>query len=174
MVYARMNSIRSRDKDGNIYEVPIGELVFRPSVYGIIISNGKILLSKQWDGYDFPGGGMEISETVHDAVVREVWEETGMHVAVGDVVTCESVFFSFVHQEVAPKFHANCILMYFLCDVIGGTLSTDNFDDDEKKYADLAEWVPLADIRMIRFYNSVESVKIIARAAEQLGLGDFS
>ena len=169
-----MKTVRSRDKDQNSYEVPVGELVFRPSAYGIIISDGKILLSRQWDGYDFPGGGVEISETVHAAVVREVREETGLSVIVGDVVSCESVFFSFVHQEVAPQFHANCVLMYFLCDVVGGTLSTDHFDDDEKRYARLAEWVPLADIRTIRFYNSVDSVKVIEHAMEKLGLGDFS
>lgn len=169
-----MKTVRSRDKDGNFHDVPVGDVVFRPSAYGIIIADGKILLSKQWDGYDFPGGGIEISETIHEALVREVWEETGMNVTVGDVVTCESVFFSFTHQEVAPKFHANCVLMYFLCDVIGGTLSTDNFDADEKQYAGLAEWVPLADIRAIRFYNSVDSVKIIEHAMAKLGLGDFS
>lgn len=163
-----MKTVRSRDKDGNFHDVPVEDLVFRPSAYGIIIADGKILLSKQWDGYDFPGGGIEISETIHEAVVREVWEETGMNVTVGDVVTCESVFFSFTHQEVTQKFHANTILIYCLCAVTGGTLSSDHLDADERKYAELAEWVPLSDIRTIRFYNSVDSVKIIDRALHRL------
>ncbi len=167
-----MKSIVScRDKNGNVHDIPIEEVVFRPSVYGIIISEGKILLSKQWDGYDFPGGGMEVSETVHQAVVREVREETGLKVKVGDIVACESAFFSFTHQEVTSKFHANTILMYFLCEVIDGVLSTNHLDEDEKQYVQMAEWVPLSDIRTVRFYNSVDSVKIIESALRVSGRG---
>lgn len=166
-----MQAVQSRDKDGNFHDIPIEEVVFRPSAYGIIISEGKILLSKQWDGYDFPGGGMEVSETVHQAVVREVEEETGLEVKVGDIVACESAFFSFTHQEVTSKFHANTVLMYFLCEVIGGALSMKHLDEDEKRYVQMAEWVSLSDIRTVRFYNSVDSVKIIESALKVLGNG---
>ena len=44
--------------------VPANELIFRPSVYAVIIKSGKILLSRQWDGYDFPGGGIEKGESI--------------------------------------------------------------------------------------------------------------
>lgn len=163
-----MKTVRSRDKDGNFHDVPVGEIVFRPSAYGVIIADEKILLSRQWDGYDFPGGGMEISETIRETVEREVWEETGMEIRAGEIITCESAFFSFIHEETTQKFHANSILMYCLCEVIGGQLSVDNLDDDEKRYASLAEWVPISDIRTIKFYNSVDSVKIIEMALNRL------
>ena len=32
----------------------------------------------RWSGYAFPGGHIEEGESLHDAVVREVWEETGL------------------------------------------------------------------------------------------------
>jgi 8-oxo-dGTP pyrophosphatase MutT (NUDIX family) len=67
-----------KDIKGNEYAVPVEQLSFRPSVYGIIIQEGKILLSKQWDGYDFPGGGIKLGETIEQALLREVKEETGL------------------------------------------------------------------------------------------------
>lgn len=32
----------------------------------------------RWSGYAFPGGHIEEGESLHDAVVREVYEETGL------------------------------------------------------------------------------------------------
>ena len=48
-----------RDLDKREFAVSSDKLVFRPSVYGILIENSKVLLPKQWDGYDFPGGGIK-------------------------------------------------------------------------------------------------------------------
>lgn len=40
----------------------------------------------------FPGGGVENGETIAEAAVREVYDETGISLAVGDIKIC--------HQEV--------------------------------------------------------------------------
>ena len=45
------------DINGKLYKLNANRLTFRPSIYGILIKKNKVLLSKQWDGYDFPGGG---------------------------------------------------------------------------------------------------------------------
>jgi len=66
------------DIEGKTYEVATNKLTFRPSVYAIIIENNQVLLSRQWDGYDFPGGGVELGETSTDALKREVKEETDL------------------------------------------------------------------------------------------------
>lgn len=68
--------ITSIDKDGGTREVPISELVWRPAAYAIIIQDGKILMSPQWDGYDLPGGGIDIEELSTEGLIREVKEET--------------------------------------------------------------------------------------------------
>ncbi len=54
----------------------------RPSVRGIIIREEKIALvhSLLYDYYKFPGGGLEQNETVEEALIREVREETGLQV----------------------------------------------------------------------------------------------
>ncbi len=75
-------TINCYDITGKRYVFPVNKLKFRPSVYGILIEKDKVLLSKQWDGYDFPGGGIKIDEKVNQALIREFKEETGIDIQV--------------------------------------------------------------------------------------------
>ena len=61
---------------------PNGTREVRPSVRGIILREGKVLMvhSLKYDYYKFPGGGREEGETPIDTVVREVAEEAGLTV----------------------------------------------------------------------------------------------
>ena len=145
-------------------EVDASELSWRPSVYGILIKDDKILLSRQWDGYDFPGGGMHIHETMEEALIREFWEETGLKVKVGKVAHAESEFF-------IPRFHKdkwNCILVYFFCEYVSGELSKDNVDEFEKEYMEIAEWVSVDDVDKIRFYNGIDSPALIRKVMKSI------
>lgn len=156
-----MKKIVCRDIENKTHEVSADKLFFRPSVYGIIIENNKILLSKQWDGYDFPGGGIDIHETIEEALKRECWEETGLKVGVGKIITCETSFFKLPNVE---EKYCNSVLMYYMCKRVGGELSTANFDKHEKEYADMSEWISLDDLEKIKFYNSIDSMQIIKKA----------
>lgn len=54
----------------------------------IVDDKGRVLLLKRtrapWRGlWGFPGGHVESGETLRQAVVREVWEETGLRVIAG-------------------------------------------------------------------------------------------
>lgn len=66
--------------------------IVRPT--GVLIEDGKILLVKQRvtgsRGWSLPGGKQERGETVEEAVIRELKEETGLTVAVGELLyVCE-------------------------------------------------------------------------------------
>jgi 8-oxo-dGTP pyrophosphatase MutT (NUDIX family) len=58
------------------------DLLVLPSATGIIFDEeSRILLVRQTESgvWSAPGGSVDPSETPADAVVREVWEETGLH-----------------------------------------------------------------------------------------------
>jgi len=152
--------INCRTIEGKYNKVKTSELFFRPSVYGVLIENGKVLLSKQWDGYDFPGGAIEIDETIEEALTREFWEETGLKVKMGKLIACESSFFI---TPVSRK-KCNSILIYHLVKRGSGKLNIKNIDDLEKGIIDMPEWINIKDFINIKFYNSVDNIKIIKKA----------
>ncbi len=62
-----------------------------PTVDGVIISSGKIVLIQRkkepFKGqYALPGGFVEYGETVENAIVREVKEETGLETEIVDLI----------------------------------------------------------------------------------------
>jgi 8-oxo-dGTP diphosphatase len=68
----------------------VGQRVQRVAAYAVIIRDGQILLSRlaphvSREGlWTLPGGGLDHGEDPRDAVVREVHEETGLPLRIGD------------------------------------------------------------------------------------------
>ena len=148
---------------GEKREVPVEKLRFRPSAYGVIIKDDTVLLNTAWDGHDFPGGGIDLGESIHDGLLREVKEETGLRVQVGPLLHAGEDFFiaNFVEDT---YFHA--LIYYFLCTDPQGELSTDGFAAYEKEYMKEPIWAPLDSIESLKFYNPVDSVALIRKATE--------
>ncbi len=149
-----------KDYQGKEYEVDSEELTLRPAVYGILIEEKKILLFKQFAGYDFPGGGMEKYESIEECLIREFKEETGYDIKPVELLTVSSSFY----MTIVKKVPLNSILIYFLVKKVGGELSSKNLDEQEKVYADGPEWVELNNISNIQFMNSVDNLYIINKA----------
>ena len=98
----------------------------RPGVAAIIQSGeGRILLQRRSDNglWGLPGGSVGIGESVHDAIVREVREETGLAV---EVVRLIGVYsdpkFQIVRYPDGNVVHY--ISTLFACRILGGTLQT--------------------------------------------------
>lgn len=152
-----MSQITCHDIKGKKYRVNSSQLSFRPAIYGVIVEDNNILLSKQWDGYDFPGGGIDLGEKFEDALVREVKEETGMEVRVGELLHAGESFFKLpVSGEFVHSIH-----LYYRCHVTGGELSTEFFAKDEKTYADMPEWLDLDKAKEVKLYSSAKVEKVL-------------
>jgi mutator protein MutT len=66
-------------------------------VGAVVIDDDRMLLIRRGHGpaageWSFPGGRVEFGETMIEALVREVKEETGLDVAVGDYIGHVEVF----------------------------------------------------------------------------------
>jgi 8-oxo-dGTP diphosphatase len=65
------------------------------------------LTYQRFHPWGLPGGGLEYSETAEDAVIREVWEETGLKVRIEKLL---------LNRTVPPDKFA----MYYLCTITDG------------------------------------------------------
>lgn len=105
----------------------------RPASRGIIIENGKILLSHELNTgvYMSPGGGLEEGETLEECCVRELREETGSEVRVlRKLLVINEYCFDTLY-----------ISNYFLCEKTGDAQSA--LTEVEKEHGITPEWVEL-------------------------------
>jgi 8-oxo-dGTP diphosphatase len=154
-------TVSTVDTKGQVKDVAVTDLAWRPSVYGIVIRDDKILLCPQFgDKYDLPGGAVERGESLEGAVLREVKEETGLDVAVGEVLDAQSTFFTFNHEGGESY---QTIMLFYACEFLGGELSTDGFDEYEKEYTRMAEWVPLTELKNIQVASSFNWRKTVQK-----------
>jgi 8-oxo-dGTP diphosphatase len=99
------------------------ELLVLPSVTGIILDDrNRILLVRQTESglWTAPGGAIDPEELPADAVVREVWEETGLHTEpqrLLGVYGGRSCLVTYANGD-----RTIYVMTVFECAVLGGTL----------------------------------------------------
>ena len=147
----KSKKIETYDVYNNKYIADVNKLELSVHVYGIAIENGKILISPQYDGYDFPGGTAEKGETHIDTLVREVKEETGYLV---EPIELLNIYTSFFHHTKKNKDYQS-YLIYYLVKIVDGKISNEGFDEDEKEYAKTAKWVNIEELNKMRHANSI-------------------
>ena len=98
----------------------------------VLIRRAKEPSKGRWT---FPGGAVELGESLEDAVRREVLEETGLQVELGEVAT---VLDHVVRDEAGGVRYHYIIVDYFACPV-GGVLQPGSDVSD-------ARWVGLDDL----------------------------
>ncbi len=144
------------DNHGGRHETPVDLLRWRPSAYGIVIKDGKLLVSPQFNGYDLPGGGIDLGETPEQAVIREIKEETGIDAKAPGLVAVASSFYKPYKPKAGEATAVQSIMLYYVCEFKGGQLSMDGFDEYEKEYARMPEWLPLEKLDSIQVANTVD------------------
>jgi 8-oxo-dGTP diphosphatase len=108
-------------------------------VGGVVVQDGRALIVKRAHEprkgeWSLPGGIVELGETLTEAVRRELKEETGLEVEVGEVVEV----FDRVHR-LDGRIQYHFVIVDYLCRPTGGTLCA--ADDAED-----AAWVAADEI----------------------------
>ena len=106
-------------------------------VGAVVIDVGKVLLvlrggeplKGEWS---LPGGVLELGETLQQGVVREVLEETGLHVAPEGVV---EVLDRITREKDSDQVRYHYVLVDFVCRVAGGVLCGGS-DADEARWVE--------------------------------------
>ena len=121
----------------------VGALIFSEDRV-LLIERGKPPLTGYWS---LPGGVVETGERLEEALTREVFEETGLHVSVQSIAT--------VFERIMPDAVGVCeyhyVLIDFYCTVLGGELRP---GDDSKQ----AAWRDIAALDSILLTEGTREV----------------
>ena len=102
-----------------------------------------------------PKGHIELGETPEQAAVREVCEETGISAEIIQPLGIIDYWFTGDDRRIHKVVH------HFLLEATGGTITVENDPDHE---AELAQWIPMADLpTRLAFPNERKMAQAAAR-----------
>ncbi|MCX7919821.1 MAG: NUDIX hydrolase [bacterium] len=132
----------------------------------ILIQNGTLLFVKHCKyGKEYwllPGGGLEFGETIESCAKRELREETGFEIELGDL--------AFINESIPPDKHRHVLNLFFWGTIIGGTLNV----QPDGVLIDAA-FIPIEKIPELTMFPRVnrELLTLIQRkSVEQISLGN--
>jgi len=139
-------------------EYPVAPIV---AVGAVILDGDRILLIRRdrepaRGRWTFPGGAVELGESLEEAVRREAFEETGLRVAVGEVATV----IDRVERDGAGRVRYHYVIVDYFARAVGGTLQPASDVSD-------ARWVGLEELDSLELTE-----KAGALARELLGERD--
>ena len=127
----------------------------RVAAYAVIIDGGKVLLS-HWNehggsGWSMPGGGIDPGEDPADAAVREIFEETGYHAELDELLGVHSHVIPADQRARANAGPLHAIRIVYRAHVTGGELT-----HEVGGSSDEARWVALDDVAGLRRVGLVD------------------
>lgn len=101
----------------------------------LLVQRGREPLKGKWS---LPGGMLEVGESLHEGVVREVEEETGLKVEPIELI---ELLDRIVRDETAggERIRFHYVIADYLCRVIGGALKAAS-DAEAVRWVESAEW----------------------------------
>ncbi|EAR51466.1 NUDIX hydrolase, MutT [Oceanicola granulosus HTCC2516] len=116
----------------------------RLSLRAVLVREGRLLLVNAYRGRDdlwcAPGGGAEPHQSLPDNLAREVHEETGLTIAVGELCL--------VNEFHDPERAFHQVDLYFRCTIVAG--ACDGAWRDPEGIVSMRRWVTRAEIAGLR------------------------
>jgi ADP-ribose pyrophosphatase YjhB (NUDIX family) len=138
----------------------------RVAAYAVIIEDGRLLLSRLVNSnrqlWILPGGGIDHGEDPYDAVIREVFEETGYRAEVDRLLGIHNFRGPMRRDGVEVDCHR--VRVMYEAHVVGGELT---FETDGS--TDQAAWIPLDEVPELDHVESVDYALGLLRALPQDG-----
>jgi mutator protein MutT len=121
-------------------------------VGALIVDNARVLIVRRAteplkDQWSIPGGAVELGETLRQAVVREIREETGLIIETGEVIEV----FDSIYRDSQGCAQYHYVLVDFLCRVVGGELCA-------ASDAGAVRWVPVEELAELQLVEHTERV----------------
>ena len=154
----------------------------RTAAKAVIVDNGQILLTRNLHPQDpegefflLPGGGQHHGEPLDACVRREVWEETGYEVEVGDVLWVRD-YIGASHEFAAYEPDVHQIEVMFACSVDRSRAPSRPVEEDAWQVS--VDWVPIGDLTEVRFFPAFLVPNLVALFRDGVGtpryLGDVN
>lgn len=128
----------------------------RLAAYAVIRDDaGRVLLALWNEGtegrWTMPGGGVELDETVEEAAVREVREETGYDVRLDGLLGVDSHVFTADQRMNDATRALKAVRVVFAASVVGGELTA-----EVDGTTDEARWFTLDEVARLRRVSLVD------------------
>jgi ADP-ribose pyrophosphatase YjhB (NUDIX family) len=128
-------------------------------VGAVILDAGRVLLVRRGQEplkgeWSLPGGAVEAGETLQDALIREVREETSLDIVVGPVVEV----LDSIRRDADGRAEYHYVIIDYACGLRVGTTTTAAHGTDALD----AQWVPVGELD--RYHVTTTAMAVIRKA----------